>query len=120
MSKQGEKDASVDTHDLVLVTDASTQSSLIQKLTKVEQKLPSPTPPNSGYNSDASTIIIPEDKYNPDITRFDTPTNPSTHEATVTSPKSQQSSLKMNTILMLQGLIPLKILTREVIDLDQP
>ena len=44
MSKQGEKDASVDTHDLVLVTDASTQSSLIQKLTKVEQKLPSPTP----------------------------------------------------------------------------
>ena len=44
MSKQGEKDASVDTHDLVLVTDASTQSSLIQKLTKVKQKLPSPTP----------------------------------------------------------------------------
>ena len=40
LSKQGEKDASVDTHDLVWLTDASTHSSLIEKLTKVKQKLP--------------------------------------------------------------------------------
>ena len=40
------------------------------------------TQPNTSYNSDASTIIILEDEYNP---RFDTPTNRSTHDATVTS-----------------------------------
>ena len=86
MSKQGEKDASVNTHDLVLVTDASTQTELTcSEAHKGGAEVTQPNTPNGGYNSDASTIIIPEDEYNPNITRFDTPTNPSTHDATVTN-----------------------------------
>ena len=84
VSRQARKDASVDTLDLVCLIDASTQTELIYLEAQEghnEAELTQPNTPNNGYNSDATTVIIPEDEYfDSDATRLDSPTNPGTHD----------------------------------------
>ena len=126
--KTRKKDASVDTHDLVWVTDAPTQIELMitysqgsethKGLNNFQTEVTQPNTPNSGYNSDASTVIIPEDEYN---SRLNTPTNPSTHDATVTIksdaatviPEDEYDSdaIRLDTPTIFD--------THDVIDMDQ-
>ena len=82
VSRQARKDASVDTLDLVCLMDASTQTELTYlEAQEGHNEVTQPNTPNNGYNSDATTIIIPEDEYHDsDATRLDSPANPGAHD----------------------------------------